>query len=184
MGETMRERIEEESEQKAEILKQISKAQAEIQLWRSRYETEGLGRIDELEGNKAKLQMRLQEAEETIDSLHNKVASTEKTKHRLDTELEDLQLEFERINAAAIVAEKRAENFDKVVGEWKIKVGDLSNELEASQRECRNYNSEVFRLRAGWEEINDQLDQLGEGGRSIHELDKQRRRLEVEKEEL
>merc|ERR1712173_554385 len=120
----------------------------------------------------------------------------------LDTELEDLQLEYERINAAAIVAEKRAENFDKVVAEWKLKVGDLGNELEASQRECRNYNSEVFRLRAGWEEINEQLDavkrenknladeikdlldQLGEGGRSIHELDKQRRRLEIEKEEL
>ena len=34
--ESMRERIEEESEQKAEILKQLSKAQAEIQLWRSR----------------------------------------------------------------------------------------------------------------------------------------------------
>merc|ERR1711899_14307 len=99
--------------------------------------------------------MRLQEAEETIDSLHNKVASTEKTKHRLDTELEDLQLEYERINAAAIVAEKRAENFDKVVGEWKIRVQDLSNELEASQRECRNYNSEVFRLRASWEEVNE-----------------------------
>merc|ERR1719151_346655 len=127
--------IEEESEQKGEILKQLSKAQAEIQLWRSRYETEGLGRIDELEGNKAKLGMRLQEAEETIDSLHNKVASTEKTKHRLDTELEDLQLEFERINAAAIVAEKRAQNFDKVIGEWKLKVEDLCSELEANQRE-------------------------------------------------
>merc|ERR1712079_316938 len=200
--ENLRERIEEESEQKAEILKQLSKAQAEIQLWKSKYETEGLGRIDELEGNKAKLLMRLQEADETIDSLHNKVASTEKSKHRMDTELEDLQLEYERVNAAAIVAEKRAENFDKVVAEWKPKVGDLGNELEASQRECRNYNSEVFRLRAGWEEINEQLDavkrenknladeikdlldQLGEGGRSIHELDKQRRRLEIEKEEL
>ena len=42
------------------------------------------------------------------------VASTEKTKHRMDTELEDLQLEFERVNAAAIVADKRAQNFDKV----------------------------------------------------------------------
>ena len=28
------------------------------------------------------------------------------------------------------------------------------------------------------------LDQLGDGGRSIHELDKQRRRLEMEQEEL
>jgi myosin heavy chain 6/7 len=200
--ENLRERIEEEAEQKGEILKQLSKAQAEILLWKSKYETEGLSRIDELEGNKTKLQMRLQEAEETIESLQSKVASTEKTKHRLDTELEDLQLEYERVNAAAIVAEKRAQNFDKVVGEWKLKVDDLINELEASQRECRNYNSEVFRLRAGWEEINEQLDavkrenknlaeeikdlldQLGEGGRSIHELDKQRRRLEIEKEEL
>merc|ERR1712114_47450 len=34
------------------------------------------------------------------------------------------------------------------------------------------------------DEIRDLLDQLGDGGRSIHELDKQRRRLEVEKEEL
>merc|ERR1711890_134393 len=66
----------------------------------------------------------------------------------------------------------------------------------------RNYNSELFRLKAAWDEtteqldvvkrenknladeIQDLLDQLGDGGRSIHELDKQRRRLEVEKEEL
>ena len=34
------------------------------------------------------------------------------------------------------------------------------------------------------EEIKDLLDQLGEGGRSMHELDKSRRKLEVEKEEL
>lgn len=34
------------------------------------------------------------------------------------------------------------------------------------------------------DEIKDLLDQLGEGGKSIHELDRQRRRLQVEKEEL
>merc|ERR1712141_342031 len=34
------------------------------------------------------------------------------------------------------------------------------------------------------DEIKDLLDQLGDGGRSIHELDKQRRHGEVEKEEL
>merc|ERR1712141_695790 len=110
--------------------------------------------------------------------------------------------EYERVHAAAVVTEKRGRNFDKVVEEWKAKVEDLGQEVEASQRECRNYNSEVFRLKAAWDEaveqldvvkrenknladeIKDLLDQLGEGGRSIHELDKQRRRLEVEKEEL
>merc|ERR1712149_83301 len=142
------------------------------------------------------------EAEETIDTLNQKVASTEKTKHRLETELEDLQLEYERVHAAAIITEKRGRNFDKVIGEWKAKVDDITAEGDASHKECRNYNSELFRLKAAWDEsqqhldtvrrenksladeIKDLLDQLGDGGRSIHELDKQRRRLEVEKEEL
>merc|ERR1711910_176539 len=110
--------------------------------------------------------------------------------------------EYERVHAAAIITEKRGRNFDKVVGEWKAKVDDLSSEIDASQKEARNYNSELFRLKAAWDEtveqldvvkrenknladeIKDLLDQLGDGGRSIHELDKQRRRLEVEKEEL
>merc|ERR1711899_457731 len=89
-----------------------------------------------------------------------------------------------------------------VIGEWKSKSDDMCAEIEASQKECRNFNSELFRLNAAWEEtteqldivkrenknladeIKDLLDQLGDRGRSIHELDKQRRRLEVEKEEL
>merc|ERR1712024_101822 len=163
---------------------------------------DALGRIDELDGSRQKLNARLQEAEETIETLNQKVSSTEKTKHRLETELEDLQLEYGRVHASAVISEKRGKNFDKVVGEWKAKVDDLNAELEASQRESRNYNSECFRLKAAWDEtveqldvvkrenknladeIKDLLDQLGDGGRSIHELDKQRRRLEVEKEEL
>merc|ERR1712020_645065 len=142
------------------------------------------------------------EADETIDTLNQKVASTEKTKHRLETELEDLQLEYERVHAAAIITEKRGRNFDKVIGEWKAKSDDLAAEVDASHKECRNYNSELFRLKAAWDEtsqildlvsqvlvlaaddVKDLLDQLGDGGRSIHELDKQRRRLEAEKEEL
>ena len=112
--ENLRERIEQESESKSDALKALSKAQAESQLWRSKYETEGLGRIDELDGSKAKLSARLSEAEECIESLNQKVASTEKTKHRLETELEDLQLEYERVHASAVISEKRGKNFDKV----------------------------------------------------------------------
>ena len=96
-------------------MKALSKAQSEIQLWKSKYETEGLGRIDELEGSKQKLSARLAEAEETIETLNQKVTTTEKTKHRLEAELEDLQLEYERVHAAAIITEKRGKNFDKVL---------------------------------------------------------------------
>merc|ERR1719466_571563 len=111
-------------------------------------------------------------------------------------------MEYERTHAAAVITEKRARNFDKVVGEWKAKADDLMAELEACRSEGRNYSSEVYRLKSAFDEtveqldvvrrenknladeIKDLLDQLGDGGRSIHELDKQRRRLEVEKEEL
>merc|ERR1711881_361064 len=52
---------------------------------------------------------------------------------------------------------------------------DESNEqLDIVRRENKNLA----------DEIKDLLDQLGDGGRSIHELDKQRRRMETEKEEL
>merc|ERR1712121_553158 len=200
--EGVKEKIDDEHQRKSDALKQLSKAQAEIQLWRSRYETEGMGRVEELESSRSKLQARIQEAEETVDSLQAKIANAEKSKTRMTVDLEEISMEYERVHAAAIITEKRGRNFDKVIGEWKAKVDDLGAEVEASQKECRNYNSELFRLKAAWDEtaeqldvvkrenknladeIKDLLDQLGDGGRSIHELDKQRRRLEVEKEEL
>merc|ERR1712228_368828 len=136
--------IDEESQKKNDALKALSKAQAEVQLWKTKMETEALGKIDELESNRSKLGARVNEAEETIDSLNSKVSSIEKSKHRLDGELEDLQMEYERTHAAAVITEKRGRNFDKVLGEWKAKGDDLVAELEASRTESRNYNSEVF----------------------------------------
>merc|ERR1711994_770745 len=201
-AENLRMRIDEENEKKNDALKGLSKAQAEIQLWKSKYEVEALGRIDELEGGKAKLASRVQEAEEHIESLNTKIASAEKSKSRMDNELEELAMEYERTPAAAMITEKRGRNFDKVMGEWKAKADDLMAELDACNSECRNFNAERFRVKAALDESNEQLDivrrenknladevkdlldQLGDGGRSIHELDKQRRRLEVEKEEL
>jgi len=197
-----RERIEDEHMRKSDALKALSKAQAEIQLWRSRFETEGIGRVDELEMSRNKLQARIGEAEETVESLNVKIANAEKSKARMASDLEEISMEYERTHAAAIMTEKRGKNFDKVIGEWKAKADDVATEVEASQKECRNYNSELYRLKAAHDEvveqldvvkrenknladeIKDLLDQLGDGGRSIHELDKQRRRLEVEKEEL
>merc|ERR1712209_248550 len=200
--ENLKDRVDEESEKKSDALKALSKANAEIQLWKSKMETEAAGRIDELEMGKTKLSAALSEADETIDGLTAKIAATEKSKARLEVELEDLQMEYERVHAAAIITEKRGKTFDKVIGEWKAKHDDLVAEVDASHKEARNVNSDLFRVKAGLDEttqqldivkrenknladeIKDLLDQLGDGGRSIHELDKQRRRLEVEKEEL
>ncbi|XP_017025601.1 myosin heavy chain, muscle isoform X15 [Drosophila kikkawai] len=198
----LREQVEEEAEGKADLQRQLSKANAESQVWRSKYESDGVARSEELEEAKRKLQARLAEAEETIESLNQKCIGLEKTKQRLSTEVEDLQLEVDRANAIANAAEKKQKAFDKIIGEWKLKVDDLAAELDASQKECRNYSTELFRLKGAYEEgqeqleavrrenknladeVKDLLDQIGEGGRNIHEIEKARKRLEAEKDEL
>merc|ERR1712223_1209204 len=93
--------------------------------------------------------------------------------------------EYARVHAAALITEKRGKNFDKVLGEWQSKAADVSAEVAAAQDEGLEQLDIVKRENKNLaDEIKDLLDQLGEGGRSIHDLDKQRRRLEQEKEEL
>lgn len=45
----IREQLEEEAEAKADIQRQLSKANADAQLWRTKYESEGIARVEELE---------------------------------------------------------------------------------------------------------------------------------------
>merc|ERR1711863_144543 len=98
--------------------------------------------------------------------------------------------------------EKKAKQFDRIVGEWKQKADSLSMDLDVAQKEARNASSELFRIKNAYEEsvlqldevrkenkslsneIKDIMDQISEGGRSIHEIDKIRKRLEAEKLEL
>ena len=77
---------------------------------------------------------------------------------RMEAELEDMAMEYERTHAAAIITEKRGKNFDKVLGEWQSKAADVSAEVAASQDEGRNYTSELFRLKAAQDEGLEQLD--------------------------
>ena len=98
--------------------------------------------------------------------------------------------------------EKKAKQFDRIVGEWKQKVDSIGMDLDNAQKETRNASSELFRVKSAYEEsvlqldevrrenktlsheIKDIMDQISEGGRSIHEIDKIRKRLEAEKLEL
>ncbi|XP_046877570.1 myosin-6 isoform X2 [Hypomesus transpacificus] len=198
----LREQFEEEQEAKAELQRALSKANTEVSTWRAKYETDGIQRTEELEEAKKKLVQRLQEAEEAVEVVNAKCSSLEKTKHRLQNEIEDLMLDLERSNAASAALDKKQRVFDKVMAEWKQKFEESQCELEASQKEARSLSTELFKLKNAYEEsldhlettkrenknlqeeISDLTDQLGEGGKSAHELEKLRKQLEQEKAEL
>eukprot|EP00064_Thunnus_orientalis_P013085 superscaffoldBa00002087_g13122 len=198
----LQEQLEEESEGRGELQRLVSKLNADVTSWRSKYETDAIHRTEELEETKRKLAVRLQEAEEAAEAAQARAASLEKIKQRLQGEVEDLTIDLEKSNAAAAALDKKQRVFDKLAAEWSCKNEELQLELDNSQKESRSYMTELYKLKTAYEESQDQIDtvrkenktlseeikelvdQLGEGGRSVHELQKARKKLEVEKEEL
>merc|ERR1711872_949883 len=79
----------EEVESKGELHRALSKATTEAQMWRTKYEQEGIARAEELEEAKRKLTAKLAEAEEQVEQALGKCSSLEKTKNRLACEVED-----------------------------------------------------------------------------------------------
>merc|ERR1712168_1466202 len=109
---------------------------------------------------------------------------------KLQGEIEEVALQADQAHRLNNAMEKKARQFDKIVGEWKSKVDSLSMDLDVAQKDCRNASSELFRVKNAYEEgvlqldevrkenkvlsneIKDIMDQISEGGRSIHEIDK------------
>ncbi|MEQ2177022.1 hypothetical protein GOODEAATRI_034261, partial [Goodea atripinnis] len=90
-----------------------------------------------------KLAQRLQDAEESIEAVNVKCAPLEKTKQRLQGEVEVLMIDVERANALAANLDKKQRNFDKVLAEWKQKYEESQAELEGAQKEARALNTDV-----------------------------------------
>merc|ERR1712241_1115810 len=117
-------------------------------------------------------------------------------------EIDEVSAQCDQAHILNSSMEKKARQFDRIVSEWKGKSDSLSMDLDVAQKECRNASSELFRVKAAYEEsvlqldevrkenktlsneIKDIMDQISEGGRSIHEIDKIRKRLDAEKLEL
>jgi len=194
--------LEEEAASKNDSLRLLSKSVGDAQMWRQKYEKDGLAKAEELESAKLKLQSRLAEAEGCLQNLNGKAMSLEREKMKIQADIEDMMVMMEDAQTRCMAMEKKAKNFDKVVIEWKSKIDTLQSELDQSQVECRSYSTELFKVKTTYEETMQQLeavrrenknlsneikgimDQIGEGGRTIHEIDKIRKRLENEKLEL
>merc|ERR1712110_306400 len=126
----------------------------------------------------------------------------EKSKAKAAADAADMAQQLDQAQILNAAMEKKAKQFDRIVGEWKHKADGMSRDLDIAQKDARNAASELFRVKSAYEEsvlqmdevrkenkvlsneIKDIMDQISEGGRSIHEIDKIRKRLEAEKLEL
>merc|ERR1712179_521173 len=126
----------------------------------------------------------------------------EKVKGKLASELDGLRTDYDQATGAAAAAEKKQINFDKIVGDYKAKVDDLTNDVSMSMLESRNVSSELFRATTQYnegiaslddikrentqcqDEIKELLGQIGEESNNMHEVTKAVKKLELEKEEI
>merc|ERR1712158_335111 len=198
----MQDHYQEEISAKENLARSLNKALGEADMLRVRYEKEGVAKAEELEMAKLKMQARLSEADSTADQLKAKLAQLDKARAKLASDLEAQAQALDQAQILNLAMEKKAKQFDRIVGEWKSKVDSLGMDLDSAQKETRNASSELFRVKSAYEEavlqldevrrenknlsneIKDIMDQISEGGRSIHEIDKICKRLEAEKMEL
>jgi predicted nuclease with TOPRIM domain len=63
--------------------------------------------------------------------------------------------------------DKKQKQFDKLINEWKQKCEDITIELEASQKEGRQYSTELFKLKTQYEESHEQIEALRKENKNL-----------------
>ena len=95
----LRDQLDEEQENRAEIQRQLTKALGESAMWKQKFESgEGSIRPEEVEELKRKQAARIQDSEAHLEAVVGKVIGLEKAKSRLQTEVDTLLADIERVN--------------------------------------------------------------------------------------
>merc|ERR1712045_268053 len=152
--------LEEEAAGRENTLRLVAKAEGEAQCWRQKYETDAVAKGEELEMTKMKLTARLTEAEAAIDNLNAKLNQVEKAKGKIASEIAEMTSSLDQAQVLNAAMDRKAKQFDKVIGEWKGKVDRLSFDLDVSQKETRNASSELFKVKSAYEETMLQLEEV------------------------
>ena len=79
----LKENLNDETVSKDNLAHSVHKAVGEAELWRKRYESDGLGKIEEMEMSKMKMAARLAENQNLLEQLQLKLNQVEKRKHKL-----------------------------------------------------------------------------------------------------
>ncbi|XP_013916506.1 PREDICTED: myosin-15 [Thamnophis sirtalis] len=138
---------------------------------------------------------------EQIDNLQRVKQKLEKEKSELKLEVDDLSSNMEQLVKGKGNAEKLCRTFEDHLSEAKTKVDEMTrviNDLTAQKGKLQTENGKlldssslngvshcVSLLHASWaEEISDLTDQISEGNKNLHELEKMKKQTEQEKAEV
>ncbi|XP_071106375.1 myosin heavy chain, striated muscle-like [Haliotis cracherodii] len=144
---SLREQLTEEQESRAALQRQLSKSNQEMLMWRSKYETEGTVRVDELEESRRRIQTKLTEAEHSLSTAYAKASSLEISKAKMVRDLEE-ELEKERMRHGESV--KNCRHYERYVKDIAYKVDEdkktinkLQDIIDKQSGQMKMYKSQV-----------------------------------------
>ncbi|CAO3569449.1 unnamed protein product [Mortierella alpina] len=194
-------RLREEDEVcKAEFVRKTSTQAAELDEIKFKYQSEALERTTELEEAKKRLEKTVAELQVRNDEITMSASNVEKSKARLTAEVEDLRHELERDHAVARAAEKMAKAMEIQLSQVKEQAQVERHHRELAESNARKLQTGIDSLNQDLESKNQQITSLSRSkaelekelgslindtsGRSAHEVEKIKRKLESQLQEL
>ena len=198
----IKEHLDDEIMEKEDLLHLLQKANTDVNVWQSKYEKEIVQRLEDLEAIKMKLQARLAEAEDVMNSQSKRLQVEEERKAAVMRNLEEHRRKMDLATTLLAQSDRQSKQKEREVVEWQGKADMTTAELATMQAQCRDAAAELFKIKSGSEDSGEKLDevrrenlglakeiqelgeQIREGGRTVHEIEKQRKQLESEKGDL
>merc|ERR1712128_196523 len=103
----LKENYDEEVGAKGNLGRLLGKAIGDADMWRQKYEIDGLAKAEELEMARLKLQARLSESQSTIEQLNAKLYQLEKTKQKLQGDFNDMSVQLDQAQILNAAMEKK-----------------------------------------------------------------------------
>uniref|UniRef100_A0A8B9ZL05 Myosin-9 n=1 Tax=Anas platyrhynchos TaxID=8839 RepID=A0A8B9ZL05_ANAPL len=192
----LREQLEEEEEAKKNLEKQISILQQQKKM------DDGLGCLESAEEARKKLQKDLEGLNQRYEEKIAAYDKLEKTKTRLQQELDDITVDLDHQRQTVSNLEKKQKKFDQLLAEEKNISAKYAEERDRAEAEAREKETKALSLARALEEAIEQKAELervnkqfrtemedlmsskDDVGKSVHELEKAKRALEQQVEEM
>ena len=96
---------------KENLARQLTKALGDAEMWKQKYEIEGMAKAEELEMARLKLQARLSEGQAVIEQLSLKLAQLEKARAKTSAETTEMAQLLDQVRIYISFLSEEKENF-------------------------------------------------------------------------
>uniref|UniRef100_A0A8C8B866 Myosin heavy chain 10 n=1 Tax=Otus sunia TaxID=257818 RepID=A0A8C8B866_9STRI len=194
--------LQEQQEEEEEARKNLEKQMLALQLQVSCWKWQNFCKANAFQENKKKLLKDMESLSQRLEEKAMAYDKLEKTKNRLQQELDDLMVDLDHQRQIVSNLEKKQKKFDQMLAEEKNISARYAEERDRAEAEAREKETKALSLARALEEaleakeeferqnkqlradMEDLMSSKDDVGKNVHELEKSKRTLEQQVEEM